>query len=306
MRQEYRVERKILKVSFIFVFFISLLASCKKNDSTSPDPATQPYSFFVAGHTYGNHLADNIHLHPPFKDQFSYIKNYPDMAFGVLTGDIVRLSNAESWDAVDEDIASLGFPVYFAPGNHDVTDRKLFEQRYGDPVNNNRSYRYFNYGKDLFIVLDSELDKWNISDNQLTFLQTVLSENAQDSRNIFVFVHALIWWDDENIFKNIHTNWWPPHIPDTTNYWTEIEPLLQSISSPVYIFAGDLGANEQATPFMYYKDDNITYIGSGMGNLVDDNFLFVQINSMGNVGFDLIALQGDKHRFGKLEDYILP
>lgn len=288
----------------IMVIAIGLLSSCVKDEIPNPPP--QAYSFFVAGHSYGNHLADNIHLHPPFADQFSYIREYPDISLGFLSGDIVRESNVESWNAVDEDILSLEIPVYFAPGNHDVTNRELFETRYGDPLNNNRTFRYFTNEEDLFVILDSELDEWNISGEQLTFLKTVLNENHESSRNIFVFIHALIWWDDENIFQNIHTNWWPPYIPDSTNFWKDVEPLFRSISNPVYLFAGDLGANEQATPFMYYKEANITYIAGGMGNLVDGNFLFISLNSAGDVTFDLTALQGDKHRFGKLEDYILP
>lgn len=296
--------KQILSLFLQTLIVIALLSSCVKDEMPNPPP--RAYSFFVAGHSYGNHLADNIHLHPPFADQFSYIREYPDISFGFLSGDIVRESNVESWDAVDEDMLSLEIPVYFAPGNHDVTNRELFETRYGDPFNNMRTYRYFTNEKDLFIILDSELDEWNISDEQFIFLKTVLNENYETSRNIFVFVHALIWWDDENIFQNIHTNWWPPFIPDTTNFWTDVEPLFHNISNPVYLFAGDLGANEQATPYMYYKEANITYIAGGMGNLVDDNFLFVSLNSAGDVVFDLIALQGDKHRFGKLEDYIFP
>ena len=281
-----------------------MLSSCVKDNE--PTPSAETYSFFVAGHSYGNHLADNIHLHPPFADQFSYIREYPNISFGFLTGDIVRRGNVESWDAVDEDILSLEIPVYFAPGNHDVINRKLFEARYGDPLNNMRTYRYFTNEEDLFIILDSELDDWNITGEQFSFLKTVLNENHETSKNIFVFVHALIWWDDEHIFQNIHTNWWPPFIPDSTNFWKDVEPLFRSISNPVFLFAGDLAANEQATPFMYYKETNITYIAGGMGNLIDGNYLIVNVEYGGDIDFDLIALQGDKHRLGKLEDYILP
>jgi len=305
MRQAYSTYIKFVKASLLLVLSTAFFSSCVKDES--PEPSPDPYSFFVAGHTYGNHLADNIHLHPPFKEQLANIHyDYPDISLGILTGDIVRESNVESWNAVDDDIARLDLPVYFAPGNHDITNRELFESRYGDPLNNFRTFRYFTNEKDLFVVLDSELDAWNISGDQLAFLQTVISTHQQSSRNIFVFVHALIWWDDENIFKNIHTNWWPPYMPDTTNFWTDVAPIFSSISNPVYLFAGDLGANAQATPYMYYKEANMTYIAGGMGNLVDGNFLFVKVNSKGDVYFDLIALQGDKYRFGKLEDYILP
>ena len=305
MRPVFNILNRFIKVSLLLFLGIALLSSCVKDESNEPSP--EPYTFFVAGHSYGNHLADNIHLHPPFREQFGYFhRDYPDISLGILTGDIVRESNIESWEAVDDDIARLDLPVYFAPGNHDLTNRELFESRYGDPSNNFRSYRSFKNEKDLFILLDSELDEWNISGEQLEFLISVLNTHQQDSRNIFVFVHALIWWDDENIFKNIRTNWWPPFIPDTTNFWTAVAPIFHSISNPVYLFAGDLAANEQATPYMYYKDANITYIAGGMGNLIDGNFLFVKVNSSGDIAFDLIALQGEKYRFGKLEDYILP
>ncbi len=74
----------------------------------------------------------------------------------------------------------------------------------------------------------------------------------------------------------------------------------------VFLFAGDLGATKKATPYMYYKDNNITYIGGGMGSGLNDNYLFVSVDEDGSVQFDLIALQGNRNRFGKLEDYVLP
>ncbi|MCF6169411.1 MAG: metallophosphoesterase [Bacteroidales bacterium] len=289
-----------------FVIFLALLSAFQQKKPGSRETAPDAYSFFVAGHSYGDVMATNTHLHPPFKKQWPFIQSYPDISFGVLVGDIVRESTTENWDVVDEDLAELNLPVYFAPGNHDVFTGDLFAMRYGDSLHDNRTYRYFRKQQDLLVFLDSELDEWNISGHQLDFLRRTIKENAKSSRNVFVFVHSLIWWDDKNVFKQVHTNWWPPNIPDTTNYWTDVEPLLQQLSNPVYLFAGDLGANKQATPYLYYKDGNITYIASGMGNGKNDNFLFVRVDSEGDVSFDLIALQGDRHRLGKLEDYILP
>ncbi len=57
---------------------------------------------------------------------------------------------------------------------------------------------------------------------------------------------------------------------------------------------------------MYFKKNNIVYIASGMGNMKNDNFIFVNVNRDGKVTFDLIALQGDPHRLGKLEDFKMP
>lgn len=123
------------------------------------------YSFFVAGHTYGQPGINNEGFHPPFKEKFEYIQSRGEIVFGVLTGDIVKPNPTEQdWDEIDADIIELGLPVYFAVGNHDMENRPLFESRYGI------TYYHFIYNSDLFIVLDPNIDGWNISGEQLVFL----------------------------------------------------------------------------------------------------------------------------------------
>ena len=65
---------------------------------------------------------------------------------------------------------------------------------------------------------------------------------------------------------------WSPYTPDTTNFWSEVEPLFHNLPNNVIIFAGDLSANREATPYMYYNYDNVTFIASGMGSGINDNF----------------------------------
>jgi len=288
------------KINIILLFLITFLfaVSCK-NETPSG------YSFFVAGHTYGKPGTDQLGFYPIFKKEFVAIRSYPKISFGVLTGDIVQHGTKESWDIIDDEINELGLPVYFAPGNHDTYNNRLYRKRYGDREYGNRTYGYFLKNGDLFILLDANIDKWSISGYQLKFLKNILVENKDLVNNVFVFVHQIIWWDEYTKYKNIKHNW-PPYTPDTTNYWGTLEPLFQNYAAPVYLFAGDLGATKNATPYMYHKDDNINYIGGGMGSGINDNYLFVTIDALGSVKFDLIALQGARNRFGRLEDYVLP
>ena len=288
--------------ALIFLLIIILnLCSC----GNKPQKPMLKRTFFVAGHTYGKPGTTEKGFHPPFRNELDFIQAYQGVAFGVLTGDIVQKSDEESWDAIDEELKELDFPVFFAPGNHDTYDYLLYKQRYGDPDNDYRTYVYFQEFKNLFILLDANLDKWNISGSQLIFLTDALDEHVSEIDNVFIFTHQLIWWDEHTVFKNIVINW-PPYTPDTTNYWGTIEPILQNYPKHVYLIAGDLGANNLAEPYMYHEDDNITYIASGMGSGENDNYLFVEIDDLGNVHFNLIALQGERNRLGKLEDYILP
>ena len=242
-------------------------------------------------------MADNPGLHPPFLNSFEVLTNDNRIEFGVLTGDIVRNSTDESWDMVEKQLKKLNMEVYFCPGNHDVKPRELYEARYG------KTYYAFIHKKNLFVVLDGSLDRWNIKNDQLELLKASLEEHQDEITNAFVFVHQLVWWDENNIFAQVNLNW-PPYTPDTTNYWGEVEPLLQDYSRPVFIFAGDLGANRQASSLMYHRDRNIRYFASGMGRGDEDNFLLVHLAN-GEVEVEVFSIGDGNARAGELLDYEL-
>jgi len=286
----------------IVLFFLLLtLLSC---GSLKINKTPLGYSFFVAGHVYGypGESKDNIGVHPPFKEKLSLISKDSSIAFGVLTGDMVSYGAfEEEWDELDADIKTIGKPVYFAPGNHDIANSKkraVFERRYGD------SYRSFTYGKDLFIILDPNLDYWNISGEQLSWLQNVIRTKAKTSRNIFVFFHQLLWWAEDNQYRT-----YPPNSPsgraEDINFFTEVYPLFKAVKNEVVMFAGDTGVYEHGV--MYSKTGNITLIASGMGGRKQDNFILTNVGKDGLLYFDLIALNGDAiDALGRLEDHVVP
>ncbi len=233
---------------------------------------TPAYSFLVAGHTYGKPGVNNPGLHPPFKTLISQI-NAQSLDWGMLTGDIVIGSTATEWDEVDADLAQLNLPVHFTVGNHDISNRDLFVSRYGP------TYYSFDYKGDLFITLDSELDPCNISGEQITFLQNTL--NATSARNIFIFVHKLIWIVEDTpyyVLRNQING--PSGYNFHNNFWSELEPLLRDLDAQVYIIAGDVGVS-WAMPLFYENYENIHLLASGMGGSEEENFLIFDVDEQG-------------------------
>ena len=285
----------ILRVGIIICSIIFLI-SCQKQ---SPEP-NKSYSFFVAGHTYGMPGVDNVGLHPPFQEKFDLINNR-NIGLGFLTGDIVKNSTVKNWDEVDSVLTYLNAEVYYVVGNHDLTDRDLFESRYGS------TYFSFKKNEDLFIVLDPNIDQWNISGTQMDFLkETIL--NSADARNIFVFFHQLLWWDRNNKYQYVRMNSREGRA-DTINFWDEVIPVFTEILKPVTMFAGDMGAGYWSDNFMYNYNItlNMKFIGSGMGDEDGDNFIIVNVFDNGELEFELIAINGeDIDALGELEDYELP
>lgn len=293
MKTKMKVKMKSWRELAFFYFLTVFFLSCQSKENI----CNINYSFFVAGHTYGAPGVDNIGLHPPFSAKYEWIKKQKNIAFGVLTGDIVLSSTEKNWDEVDAELNTLDFPVYFAAGNHDLTNRELFEKRYGQT--------FFSFEKEngLFVFLDPNIDGWNISGEQLVFLKNKISENK--SKNIFLFLHQLIWWSPDNIFGKIKPNSTQGRA-GSVNYWTEIEPLLRGSNSPIYLFAGDVGAFPNGSEIAFYVENNMTYIMSGMGGGERDNFMMVNVLKNGEVELQLVALNGgDINVLGELKDHIL-
>ncbi|MCD4793745.1 MAG: metallophosphoesterase [Bacteroidales bacterium] len=284
-----------LLVLTIFLFIIFLNTGCKKKNIKEENTT---YSFFVAGHTYGTPGSTDLGLYKDFKEKFPYILSFSNMQLGVLTGDIVKAPSIESWDAVDEDIEDLGLYTFFAVGNHDMYDRNLFESRYGP------TYYDTIINTDLFIILDPNIDRWNISGEQLSFLEQSVNSNSTAVDNIFVFFHQLLWIENPK-YKNVKPNSLEGKA-DTINFWSEVEPIFNNLNNSVFMFAGDVGAAYWSDDFMYDCYDNITFIASGMGEGIGDNFIIVSVDEYKNVTNKLIALQGDINSLGNIEDYVLP
>lgn len=254
------------------------------------------YSFFVAGHTYGNPMNIQYGLYPPFVNSIPYINNYPKMSLGILTGDVVNKPTREYWDSVLLDINKFTIPIHIAAGNHDRGFE--FERIFKD------YYYHFILEDDLFIILSPT--NWNIEGEQKKFLLQTIDNNYQLVQNIFIFCHELIWWSPENQFSNVEINY-RPHYPGSTNYWTEINPFLDSIPNNVIIFAGDLGCVESVSAFMYFKEDNITLIGSGMGGGKEDNIVIVEVSDYSVINYKLIGLNNTPFsEIEILEEYVLP
>ena len=179
-----------------------------------------------------------------------------------------------------------------------MSNRELYESRYGI------TYYSFIHENDLIIVLDPNIDQWNISGDQLEFLQDVIDQNYQEVENIFVFFHQLLWRENDNIYQDIIPNSFEGRA-DIINFWSEIEPLFNDLPNEVFMFCGDLGAASYSTSVMYDNYDNISFIGSGMGNEDGENFVVVNVLNDKSVEYDLICLSDVENCLGELTDYQL-
>ena len=239
----------------------------------------QGYSFYIAGHTYGKPGVESKGLYGPFTEKFHLINEYQSIKFGFLLGDLVKKASNEAWELVKKDLDSLDPRIenIIVPGNHDVgkgahdAKREIFLQQFG------KTFFSFKHGKDLFIMLDGNISEWNISGEQLQFLKQSLPNKKDSTNNIFIFSHQLIWQSSSKPeFKKIKPNSLEGR-SNNLNFWDEVFPLFSDLTNNIYFFSGDIGAFPNGNELFYTKYLNVTFVATGMGGGMRDNFLIVSV-----------------------------
>lgn len=268
----------------LFFFAFLTLLGCK-NDTT------KSYSFFVAGHTYGSPVENPGGLHPPFVNCFSELVKDNSLKMGFFTGDIVQKSTVENWKLVQRDLEELNdLNLQFIAGNHDLRGNDIFRTHFSNP------YSFFEYRHDAFILLDGNIDHWNIAGDQLIFLEKTLSELGDEVNNIFIFTHQLIFAE----MLGITPNSWEGKA-DILTFESDVMPLLKATGRSVYLFSGDVGAMSWGKAFSYEKVNNVTFLASGMGGGNGDNFLMVNVLEDQSVKIEIVPL--DDKTWGEISEY---
>lgn len=120
-------------------------------------------------------------------------------SFLIHTGDITHLSKAQEFDDAKQIIDSMGIPVHYVPGEHDVVDDdngKAYLDRYGKGTKGSGWYS-FDQGGVHFIGLVNVVDLkagglGNLGEEQLQWLEDDLRAQSA-STPIVVFAHIPLW-----------------------------------------------------------------------------------------------------------------
>ncbi len=260
------MKRYLLTIFFVFIFQLFCNTGKAQTDSS--------YSIIVAGHAYGAHEGGNIGLHPPFLEKLKQNVD-SNTRYIFLTGDIVNYSTSESWQQVEQELSDIGVNSCYVMGNHDDNSigHDVFQEKHGG------IYYSFTSGNELYIVLNSTESDRSISPAQLEFLDNILTNTDSNWSRVFIFFHEVIWNSNEK-YRLVRSNSRSRYdqMIYHSNFWNEVYPMLTALpDKEFYLFAGDVGGNPDAIAASYDKWENVTLISSGMGEVVDENYLKADI-----------------------------
>lgn len=298
------VKIKVLK-EIKFIILISITLYCLSFKSVVAEVIISPFnhleldqniakeklSFLLSGHIYGT-VKDSIYPVPSLMRNIEMVNNI-ESSFIVLLGDIVQRANEVEMKVLQDTLLfKLNAPVFNAPGNHDLSNRDLYIEKFGS------TYFQFEIAGSFFIFLDSEASNGKIEGDQLAFLDQQLKYlNSADSiKNVFVFSHRLLWAIGHKKYSQLipYLNGPSWHPDDATTITQKYLPLFRLLKGKkVFFISGDIGKH-YSLPLFYEKEEssNITFIATGMGNTENDLIVEVRIDHLGEVGFSPISLNG--------------
>ena len=175
----------------LFFLALALMTLCSNAIQASPAPA--PFTFVVFGDNRPAKAGDPPT--EPFKQIVAEVRRLHP-AFVITTGDLIygsannlALVNKQ-YDDVLPFVRSMGVPVYFAVGNHEIRGVSANEDLYLRRVFP-KLYYSFNYGNAHFVVLDSDIvgQEHKITGPQLAALQNDLARAQGKFAHLYVFEH---------------------------------------------------------------------------------------------------------------------
>ena len=160
-----------------------------------------PFTFVQLSDSHiGFNKPPNADARATFAEAIAKVKALPSRPdFIIHTGDVSQLSRDDEFDDADQMLKSLGLPLFFVPGEHDMLDPdggKAFLNRFGKGTKGAGWYSFDHRGVH-FVALVNVADlkpggMGNLGADQLKWLAADLAERSS-STPIVLFAHIPLW-----------------------------------------------------------------------------------------------------------------
>ena len=188
----------------LFAFDGGIVSSIGLDSALAATPrrsAVKPFTFLQLSDSHiGFNKPPNPDARATFAEAIAKVKALPQQPdFIIHTGDVSQLSRDQEFDDADQMLKTLGLPVFFVPGEHDMLDPdggKAFLDRFGKGTKGAGWYSFDHKGVH-FVGLVNVADlkpggMGNLGAEQLKWLAADLG-GRPSSTPIVVFAHIPLW-----------------------------------------------------------------------------------------------------------------
>jgi len=231
-------------------------------------------NILIIGHAYGNPGGINNGIYPRLINHLNSQKQEWD--YIISAGDSVRVASKKNFVLAFNQLKKFSNNVIFVPGNHEIGQ---IDKNFTPTINIflDQFKTLFNFIKifdTLIFTINTNNKSWNVDKAQKLKIKKIIEEN-HNSINIVIISHQLIW---AGKFSNlVFPNDAYPKSKNINNNFNEFENFLKNYNKNLFFISGDVGALHGRSHTFCETNQNITYIATGMGTGLHDNYLTVNI-----------------------------
>ena len=214
----------------------------------------------IVGHAYGNPKNKNYGLSPQlviFLDQVN--KGHINKIY--FTGDVFDVPSRKKWKSLIETYDQ----VVVAAGNHDIG--------VGENTKKDIFFEYFQpypleeiYDDHIVLTFNTSSSNSSLSENDLSFLINRVKDNP--NKVFFVLTHHILRPNPELISNFYdHNN---PVTKKNNERLIESINLLNSYNNKIFFISGDTGGTLNQPRLNCYRNKNVIFISSGLGDVKED------------------------------------
>ncbi|MEO9531330.1 MAG: metallophosphoesterase family protein [Crocinitomicaceae bacterium] len=280
-------------VVYFVLFFIS--SSGLANDYISPFNSleikkdTTKYHFFVSGHFYGSDKNQSGLPANTILGNLDWINQQEPYMF-IHLGDLFKDVNTNIPNYERTLFSKLKSPLVNTVGNHDISGT-TYQDNYGETDFS------FEVANDLHIILDTEKNNGDLSNEQLGLIKSAQRAGlAYD--NIFIYTHRTIWKDGYSDLNGLFSD--NTQSITGNNFSSEVKPLIEDLAknSNLYWMSGSMGTAPAS--FFHYENSGVTFIATAIRELPRDAILEVIVDGS-NTSFQTHSLT--RQELSSLETY---
>ena len=140
--------------------------------------------------------------------------------------------------------------------------------------------------------------------NTIEQIENAIDRMTDTSGILFVLVDHFTWGNQYGIFKRIKSNSIREGTYNESNFWSEVEPILNNCGHSVYVICNTLGKEIGDDGYVYQSYENLHLVGYGKGFSEESCELTVSRHQNDEVSLGLLFQDNDT--LYDLKTYVLP
>mgnify|MGYP000982522643 CR=1 FL=1 len=291
MKIKHLIKNSLLSLSLIFILLIIFIPNCKhwrcskiqsdffrvyyqsylfkvnriKNCQLKETNKIQQNSLLIIGHHYGNPNNNYTSYDTNIDTRLMKLikKNQKKIDIVIFTGDIFNIPSEKKWLNLINFFEDINLDFLIAPGNHDISIKKDFDQKIFNDLFNYEYPIIFTFKNKIIYVRDTINMGWSLKNDEIKLIN-----NISQKKDIYIIQHHSALHEFRFLTHSSKELKFNQSISKVKKIYQEIDK-----NTKLNFIIGDSGMYRSQKRINCKMSNNIRYIVNGLGGYQKDKII---------------------------------